>query len=127
MSDPEAVVTEFFKRMETSDYAEGRAAFEEMITDDCHWANTGFPTAQGKEACLAMWDGFSQSTGFVGLRCEMIALASKGDTVITERIDHLLNAEGENFVSLPLAGTLDVRGDKICGWRDYWDPRPFLE
>ena len=120
------LVLEFFKRLETTDYAQGRAAFAEMITEDCHWANTGFPTAAGKEACLATWDAFHQGFGFVGLRVETIAIAAANDTVVTERIDHLLNAAGETFLSIPLAGTLQVRDGKVCGWRDYFDPRPLL-
>lgn len=125
-ASPEEVVLEFFKSMETSDFATGRAAFEARLTDDAIWANSGFPDAVGKEGCLAMWDGFHEATGFVGLRLELKAIGTKGNDVVTERIDHLMNATGEVFFSLPVAGTLVVRDGKICAWRDYWDPRPFL-
>ena len=61
MSNAEQVVRDFFGRLEVTDFEKGRLAFGEMITDDCSWANTGFPTAQGKDACLATWDGFNQT------------------------------------------------------------------
>jgi limonene-1,2-epoxide hydrolase len=126
VSSAEQVVRDFFGRLEVSDFDKGRLAFGEMITDDCQWANSGFPTAEGKDACLALWDGFHQASGFAGIRVDMIAIGSTGDTVVTERIDHLLKPTGEVIVSIPLAGTLVVRDGKIAAWRDYFDPRPLL-
>jgi len=49
-----------------------------------------------------------------------------GDQVLTERIDHLDDESGNRIASLPVAGTLEVRGGKIVAWRDYFDPRPLL-
>ena len=126
MSNAEDIVVAVFKAVDTTDAAAGRAAFADAITDDCVWANSGFPTANGKEACLATWDAFNAGFGFTGFRVELIALAATEDKVVTERIDHLLNADGEVFNSLPLAGTIELRDGKICAWRDYFDPRPFL-
>lgn len=126
MSNAELVVADFFARLDVADFEKSRLAFAESITDDCVWQNSGFPTCEGKDACLGLYDGFNQNAGFVGLRVEMIAAAASGDTVVTERIDHLLNASGEVFASLPLAGVLVVRDGKIAAWRDYFDPRPLL-
>jgi limonene-1,2-epoxide hydrolase len=126
VSNAEQVVKDFFGRLEVSDFDKSRLAFAESITDDCQWVNTGFPTCDGKEACLALWDGFNQSSGFAGLRVDIIAIGSTGDTVVTERIDHLIGPSGEVIASVPLAGTLVVRDGKIAAWRDYFDPRPFV-
>ncbi|HEX3828912.1 MAG TPA: limonene-1,2-epoxide hydrolase family protein [Sporichthyaceae bacterium] len=126
MSDAEQVVKDFLVHLEVSDFDKGRLVFAEAIAEDCRWANSGFPTAEGKDACLALWDAFHQASGFVGLRVDMIAIGSAGDTVVTERVDHLLNSAGEVIVSIPLAGTLVVRAGKIAAWRDYFDPRPLL-
>lgn len=126
MSNPEDVVFDFFKRIETSDFAQSKAAFEELLSEDCHWANSGFPTAEGKQACLALWDNFNAGFGITGIRVETTHWASSGGSVVTERIDHLLGADGAVIASAPLAGTLEVRNGKICAWRDYFDPRPFL-
>jgi limonene-1,2-epoxide hydrolase len=126
MSGAEQVVRDFFASLETSDFDKGRVAFAEGITEDCLWANSGFPTCAGKHECLGMWDGFHQASGFVGLRVEMIAIASAGEVVVTERVDHLLGPTGEVIASIALAGTLVVRDSKIAVWRDYFDPRPFV-
>lgn len=126
MSNPEDVVFEFFKRIETGDFGQSRQAFEDALTDDCSWANTGFPTAEGKDACLATWDAFNKGFGITGIRVETLHWASRGNVVVTERIDHLLGADGGVIASAPLAGTLEVRDGKISAWRDYFDPRPFL-
>jgi limonene-1,2-epoxide hydrolase len=122
----ELVVADFFARLDVADFEKSRLAFGESITEDCVWMNSGFPTCEGKAACLGFWDGFNQASGFVGLRVEMIAAAVTGDAVVTERIDHLLNAAGEVFASIRVAGVLVVRDGKIAAWRDYFDPRPLL-
>ena len=128
MSNAEQVVRQFFDRVSGTDFDKNRALFAESITEDCEWANTGFPTAQGREACLATWDAFHQGSGFTGLTVDWIAAATAEDgvTVLTERVDHLHDANGKNLLSIPLAGTLVVRDQKIAAWRDYWDPRPAL-
>ena len=57
---------------------------------------------------------------------DLIAIGSTGDTVVTERIDHLIGPSAEVIASVPLAGALVVRDGKIAAWRDYFDPRPFV-
>lgn len=126
MSNAEQVVRDFFTGLEATDYAKTRQAFAESVTDDCVWQNSGFPTAEGKEACLALFDQFNQGFGLTGLTVEWLACGVGGDSVVTERIDHLHNAAGERLMSLALAGTLVVRDGKIAAWRDYFDPRPLL-
>lgn len=126
MSSAESVVRDFLGAFDSTDSAKNRAIFEESITDDCQWANTGFPTAEGKEACLATWDGFFTPGGLAGMRVQWVACAVNGDTVVTERVDHLLAGDGSVALSIPVAGTLVARDGKIAAWRDYWDPRPAL-
>ena len=126
MSNAEQVVRDLLTALEGTDYDKNRLAFGEALTDDCEWANTGFPTAEGKEACLGLFDAFNKMAGFAGLTVDWVACAANGDTVVTERIDHLHNAAGERLLSIPLAGTLVVRDGKIAAWRDYFDPRPLL-
>lgn len=126
MSNPEDVVFDLFKRLETGDVAQSKQAMEDLMTDDCVWANSGFPTAEGKAACLATMDAFNAGLGVTGLRVETLHWASRGNSVVTERIDHLMGADGAVVASVPVAGTLEVRDGKVCAWRDYFDPRPFV-
>lgn len=126
MSNAEQVVRDFLASVAGTDYDKNRQAFAEGITDDCVWQNSGFPVAEGKQACLDLFDMFHNAAGFAGLTVDWLACAANGDTVVTERIDHLHTAAGEPIVSLALAGTLVVRDGKIAAWRDYFDPRPLL-
>lgn len=56
---------------------------------------------------------------FTRMDAEIITFLVEGDTVMTERIDHVEIA-GKR-ASLPVAGTLIVRDGKIAVWRDYFD------
>ena len=55
------------------------------------------------------------------LKSLTIAKDSTGNKVLTERIDHLRNADGDAVMSLAVMGIFEVQGDKITGWRDYFD------
>ena len=57
---------------------------------------------------------------------EFVAIAANGNTVLTERIDHLERADGSKILSLPVSGTLEIVDGKVVRWSDYFDPRPFL-
>jgi limonene-1,2-epoxide hydrolase len=124
-NDAEAVVTAFFKAMGPP-YANFRKALEDYLTEDAVWLNSGFPDCNGKEACLAFLDGFAQQTGTESLGVETLSMSSSGDTVLTERVDSFINADGGVIADLPLMGVLKVRDGKIAFWHDYFDPRPLL-
>ena len=55
---------------------------------------------------------------------ELLAIASAGDLVFTERIDRF-QMMGKN-VSLPVAGVFEVRNGKIAAWRDYFDMQTWM-
>lgn len=123
-SDPEAVVRGFF-----DECAKGGtliSAIDEHCTDDCVWENVGLPTAEGKEAMQGFMQGFIDNVGMHALVVELRGIAASGSTVLTERIDHLDDADGNHVMSLPVCGVLEVSGDRVCAWRDYFDPRPFI-
>lgn len=128
MSGPEDVVFRMLDGLDSKgEYSTLKASFEINCTDDVIWANTGFPTAEGKESALATWDAFYSGFGLTGLRADILSWASRDDRVVTERVDHLFNKDGHVFATIPVAGTLIVRDGKISVWRDYFDPRPFLD
>ncbi len=124
-NDAESVVTAFFKAMGPP-YENCREGFMQFLTDDAVWQNSGLPDCKGKDACLAFLDGFAEKTGMVGLTVDVLAISTRGNQVLTERIDSFQNADGETLFDLPLMGVLEVRDGKISLWRDYFDPRPLL-
>jgi limonene-1,2-epoxide hydrolase len=56
---------------------------------------------------------------------EMRAIASTGELVFTERVDHFTMMGRE--IALPVAGVFEVRGGKIVAWRDYFDMQTWLK
>lgn len=123
--DPESVVRAFF-----DDMAGGGkliSAIEEYGAEGLVWSNTGLPTAEGKEASKATMQSFIDGYNLDKLTVEYVGIATSGDAVLTERIDHLDAADGSRLMSLPVSGTLVVQDGKITQWRDYFDPTPFLQ
>ncbi|MDT0509617.1 limonene-1,2-epoxide hydrolase family protein [Novosphingobium sp. MMS21-SN21R] len=54
--------------------------------------------------------------------CELLNIASSGDTVFTERVDRVRLLEGGKEVITHVAGIFTVNDDdKIVFWREYWD------
>lgn len=121
---PEQVVRAFLSEMGSR---EGLlSAIHTHCADTCRWENTGLPTAENKAAMVATMQGFIDGFGLDRMVVEFVAIAASGNTVLTERIDHLEKADGSKIISLPVSGTLELRDGKIVRWSDYFDPRPFL-
>lgn len=54
--------------------------------------------------------------------CELLNIASAGDTVFTERVDRVRLLDGDKEVITNVAGVFTVNDDdKIVFWREYWD------
>jgi limonene-1,2-epoxide hydrolase len=123
-ADPESVVRQFFD--ELGKPGQILAACEAHLADDCVWENTGLPTAAGKSTIMAMMGQFVNGYGMDRLVVDLRAIAVSGNAVLTERVDHMDDKDGQRMLSFPLAGTLEVRNGKITRWSDYFDPRPLL-
>jgi limonene-1,2-epoxide hydrolase len=55
---------------------------------------------------------------------ELLALASTGNLVFTERVDRF-RIMGRDVV-LPVAGVFELHNEKIVAWRDYFDMQTWL-
>jgi limonene-1,2-epoxide hydrolase len=54
--------------------------------------------------------------------CELLNIASSGDTVFTERVDRVRLLDGDREVITNVAGIFTVNDDNlIVFWREYWD------
>jgi limonene-1,2-epoxide hydrolase len=96
-----------------------------FLSQDAVWENVGIGTARGPDEAIAVVDAFSTSLSFEYISVEMLHVATQGDAVLTERIDHFHKPDGEIISSLRMMGIFTVVGDKITGWRDYFDTVPF--
>lgn len=128
MTDPISVVRQFFDGLNTSSLDACCKFLAANVTDDFVWENTGLPTVNGPAGGSEFLASFGQAMPtLAGIKVDLVAIAAAGNTVVTERVDHLVDGSGTPLVSLPLAGTLVVSDDgRISAWRDYFDPRPFL-
>jgi len=54
--------------------------------------------------------------------CELLNIASAGDTVFTERVDRVRLLDGDKEIITNVAGVFTVDDDnRIVFWREYWD------
>lgn len=102
-----------------------RAAVRQYLSDDCVYENVGLTSTVGPAQAATLLDGFTTQMGFASLMVEMLGLVAAGNTVMTERLDHLHDAEGKRLLSLRVMGVFEVSGEKITAWRDYFDTVPF--
>ena len=113
MSENEELVRSFCTAWSRRDVDELLAFF----TDDAVYHNIPMAPVQGHEGIRAVMEFFvpgSQNIDF-----EVLAMASNGGTVFTERVDRF-EMNGKK-VELPVAGVFEVRDGKIAAWRDYFD------
>jgi limonene-1,2-epoxide hydrolase len=124
MSEAIEVVQAFLGSLNIS-HADSLAAIEKFCTDDCIWKNTGLPTMDGKQAMLGFLDKFRELSGLGQVEIETLSIAADGNTVLTERVDHLKTDDGTLIMSMSIMGRFDVRGGQISLWSDYFDATPF--
>lgn len=127
MSDPISTVRQFFDGLDTTELKDAAAFLVDHVTDDFVWENSGLPAVKGPQAAAEFLLSFGQAMPMAGIRVEMRAIAAAGSTVVTERVDYMVDASGDTLLEIAMAGTLEVAPDgRISAWRDYFDPRPFL-
>jgi limonene-1,2-epoxide hydrolase len=88
-----------------------------LLADDVVYHNVGMEPANGKDASLAMIQGFidmSESMTF-----DVHRIAANGDSVLTERTD-TFTINGAK-APIPVMGAFDLRDGLIVAWRDYFD------
>ena len=102
-----------------------KKAIEDYLTSDCVYENIGLTKSTGAKDSIAVIKTFEDGLGFVSLKVDYGAVLEKGNTVVTERVDHLNDASGKTLASLRVLGIFEVRDGKISGWRDYFDTAPF--
>jgi limonene-1,2-epoxide hydrolase len=110
---PDQVVRRFCDAVTAMD----AEALRPFFADDVVYHNIPMDPAVGIDATIAFIEGFfGMSDGMV---IETTHLAVRDKVVLTERIDTF--TLGQIEAALPVMGTFELRGDKICAWRDYFD------
>jgi limonene-1,2-epoxide hydrolase len=117
---PEDVVVEFCHAVTRRDAAVLAAYF----TPDAVYHNIPVEPVQGREAIETTLRQFIDPASEA--RFDILALATTGSTVLTERIDRfVLNGKR---IEIPVMGAFEITPDgKICAWRDYFDMASFMK
>ena len=111
----EAFVLEFLDDWSKSD----ARSLADRFTDDGYYRNMPAPTARGREAVRAL---IAQLFEFASFRMEILGVSSRGNTVYTERIDHLTFTDtSKGTLPLPVFGVFELEGGLIKEWREYFD------
>ena len=115
MSKAESVVARFLEMWEEpGGFARSIRTF---FTDRTVYVNEGMTRTTGIEESLQV---AQQLEGGGSLRAETLHTSSNGNIVMNERIDTMTGPDGKQMV-IPVMGVFEIEGDKIVGWRDYFD------
>jgi limonene-1,2-epoxide hydrolase len=96
-------------------------SFRDYFTPGTVWENVGLATTTGIDEAIALNAQLGVSIGIATIRVDVLAIAEAGNKVLTERIDHLIDGAGRVFLSAPCMGIFELDGERITGWRDYFD------
>ena len=94
---------------------------DEMLgyfTDDAVYHNIPIQPLNGKAAIRQGLEGFTKMLEAVEIK--IVNSVSAGNLVMNERIDTMVTKDGKRS-DLPVVGVFELRGGKICAWRDYFD------
>ena len=123
-NENERLALEILKAMEDGMLAE---RLLELCTEDFEWANSGLPTLRGLEAIFAHMagGGFAQQIPILkpmtSFSADVLHIASAGDVVFTERVDHHWDSDGRDLMTPHIAGVMEIRNGRIAALRDFYD------
>ncbi len=123
MSTPADIVKTFLAMWETPGGIE--KSLRDYFTPETRYENVGLSVTTGVDQAMAVFAGFSASLGMATMWVENLHVAAAGDTVLTERIDHVRDSSGKTLMSIRVMGAFDVKEGKIMAWRDYFDTAGF--
>ena len=124
MSTPEQLVNRFLAQWaEPEGFAQ---SFRDCFTDATVYENVGMSKTTGIAEAVAFADEFTQANSGGTIRVDSLVSAANGNTVLNERIDHIVLGDGTVQMSFRVVGVFEIEGGKITGWRDYFDTAGFF-
>jgi len=98
-----------------------REAIRRWFTPATVWVNTGLAETTGPDEAIALVDELERTMGIASIRIELLAIAETGGKVLTERIDVMLDARGNELSRGPVMGIFEIADGRIAAWREYFD------
>ena len=130
MNDKEKkkIVENFFKAWERGTTEDIRQAYDDFLSDDCVYENSGLAPLKGKAAILQFVEVGASSVGVATMQVEVKNWGYGPNTVFNERVDYHRDSTGKLTLAPLICGIMIFNGDgKITRWSDYYDPAPMLE
>lgn len=109
--EAERIVLEFVDAWNRLDQARIAA----LMADDIVYHNMPLKPVRGREAALAYLAGWPVDE----CAWEVLHIASKGNVVLTERVDRFVR--GADRITIPVMGAFEIADGRIAHWRDYFD------
>jgi limonene-1,2-epoxide hydrolase len=104
-----------------------RTLVNDLCTADFTFENSGLPTIHGLEH-LARFNaegGFAKHIPIIRdtrrFTADVLHIASHGDVVFTERIDHFWDVDGRDLMTPRICGIMEMRGGRVAAMREYYD------
>lgn len=116
----EHLVVDFFHAMGPTFEAFERN-FVDRLAEDAEWESVGLPVRRGRAACLDYLHDLNVRTGMEYCTIDFISLATSQNTVLSERVDTMLRADGSPIMRVRIMGAVEVRNGKIIRYTDYFD------
>jgi limonene-1,2-epoxide hydrolase len=120
MGDPIETVKAFLAALD-SGVEGGERALRTYFKPDTVWEMVGVGTMIGPDGAIEVMRKEYPSRGAATLRIDILSIAASGDTVLTERVDRLLAADGSEIHSARMMAAFEVEDGKIRATREYFD------
>lgn len=120
----ERLALAIFKAMDDGRILE---AIPELTTEDFVWSNSGLPDLVGQQAVLDLLTsgGFANEIPILAemthFTADLIHIASNGNIVFTERVDHHWAADGRDLMTPHICGVVEIREGRIARLHDFYD------
>jgi limonene-1,2-epoxide hydrolase len=123
-NDAELSALRMLKAMEDGTLIETMA---ELCCDDFVWSNSGLPDLCGQQNVIELLSsgGFATVIPILAemthFTADLLHIASDGDVVFTERVDHHWSADGRDLMTPHICGVVQLKGRRIARLHDFYD------
>ncbi len=120
----ERLALEIFKAMDDGRIVD---AIPELTTEDFVWSNSGLPDLKGQQEVLSLLTsgGFANEIPILQemthFTADLVSIASSGNVVFTERVDHHWAADGRDLMTPHICGVVEITDGKISRLHDFYD------
>lgn len=99
------------------------SSFDAYFDQATVWENVGVARTVGPKEAADFARAFPIQ--FHHMRIEGLVLSGVGNRVYAERLDHFCASDGTIILTVRVLGVLEIEGEKIACWRDYFDTAGF--